>query len=311
MGTPTVTPLQEQRHDFGFIVSTDGPRTRSYDQGTLTGGTKVLAGTILGAAIAALVATSAVLGTNAGNGTVGSVSVQGNPATQVGTYTLVMTDATHFTVTAPDGQSATGTTGSAFSALGIGFTLTAGGTAFVTGDTFTFTVTGTPGIPTMTSTAGGSNTGNGTVGSTSVSGYAASVGVYTVEFDDATHFVVTAPNGQEIGHGTTGSAFKGGGLGFTITAGGTPFSPGDSFAITVGAGTGYYSPWDPANVDGSQIVAGILCATKDVTLANKPCAVLARAAEVNQSELIFPTGANAAVIAAAVAGLKAIGILCR
>jgi hypothetical protein len=38
---------------------------------------------------------------------------------------------------------------------------------------------------------------------------------------------------------------------------------------------------------------------------------LARDGEVNQSELIFPTGANAAVIAAGVAGLKALGILAR
>ncbi len=169
----------------------------------------------------------------------------------------------------------------------------------------------TPGTPTITSAANAGNTGNGTVGSTSVSGYAASFGVYTVEFDDATHFVVTAPNGQEIGHGVTGTAFKGGGLTFTITAGGTAFSPGDAFALTVGVGTGFFAPWDPANADGTEIVAGVLCATKDTTLANKACAVLARDSEVNQSELIFPTNASAAVIAQAVAGLKAIGILAR
>ncbi len=311
MGNPTVTPLVEQRHDFGFIISTDSPRTRCIDQGTLTGAVKVLAGTILGAAINALAATVATLGTNAGNGTIGTVTVQPAPATQVGAYTLVMTSATAFVVTAPDGATATGSTGVAFSGLGIGFTLTAGGTAFVVGDNFTLTTVATPGVPTITSAPGATNTGNGTLGSLSVAGYAASLGTYVVEFDDATHFTVAAPSGQEIGHGTTGTAFKGGGLSFTITAGGTAFSPADGFAITVGPGSGFYAPWDPANADGTEIVAGILCATKDVTLANKPCAVLARASEVNQSELIFPTGANAAVIAQAVAGLKAIGILAR
>ena len=311
MGNPTVTPLVEQRHDFGFIISTDSPRHRCIDSGTLASGLKYYAGTILGAAIAALVATSAVLGTNGGNGTMGTVSVVQAPATQVGAYTLTMTGATTYTIVAPDGQVSNGSTGVAFSALGIGLTLTAGGTAFVAGDGFALTVTRTPGVPTFSSAPNGGNTGNGTIGSTSVTGYAALPGLYTVNFDDATHFNVSSPAGQVIGHGVTGTVFKGGGLSFTITAGGTAFSPADAFTITVGAGTGYFTAWDPANTDGSEIVAGILCATKDATLAVKPCAVLARDSEVNQSELIFPTGANVAVIAQAVAGLKAIGILAR
>jgi hypothetical protein len=310
MGNPTVTPLVESWHNFGFVVS-ELPGYQSRQQKKLTGGTKVLAGTILGAILSALSATAAAIGTNTGNGTFGTITAQAAPATIPGTYTLVMTGATTFLVTAPDGATATGTAGVAFSALGIGFTLTAGGTAFVAGDGFTFTVTPTVGNPTLSSAANAGNTGNGTIGSTSVAGYAATPGVYSVEFDDATHFVVSAPNGAEIGHGTTGVAFKAGGLSFTITAGGTAFVAGDSFAITVAPGSGLYRPWDPANTDGSQIVAGILGATKDVTLADKPCAVFAWGGEVNLSELIFPTGANSAVIAQAVAGLAALQISAR
>lgn len=310
MGNPTVTPLVESWHNFGFVVS-ELPGYQSRQQKKLTGGTKVLAGTILGAILSALSATAAAIGTNTGNGTFGAITAQAAPATIPGTYTLVMTGATTFLVTAPDGATATGTAGIAFSALGIGFTLTAGGTAFVAGDGFTFTVTATVGNPTLSSAANAGNTGNGTIGSTSVAGYAATPGVYSVEFDDATHFVVSAPNGAEIGHGTTGVAFKAGGLSFTITAGGTAFVAGDSFAITVAPGSGLYKPWDPANTDGSQIVAGILGATKDVTLADKPCAVFAWGGEVNLSELIFPTGANSAVIAQAVAGLAALQISAR
>lgn len=310
MGNPTVTPLVESWHNFGFIVS-ELPGYQSRQQKKLTGGTKVLAGTILGAILSALSATAVAIGTNTGNGTFGSITAQAAPATIPGTYALVMTGATTFLVTAPDGATATGTAGVAFSALGIGFTLTAGGTAFVAGDGFTFTVTATVGNPTLTSAANAGNAGNGTIGSTSVSGYAATPGVYTVEFDDATHYIVTAPNGAEIGHGTTGVAFKAGGLSFTITAGGTAFVAGDSFAVTVAPGSGLFKPWDPANTDGSQIVAGILGATKDVTLADKPCAVFAYGGEVNQSELIYPTGANSAVIAQAVAGLAALQISCR
>lgn len=310
MGQPTVTPLQEVLHDGGFIVSVDNGH-RSFDQGILTGGVSVLAGTVLGAITSALTAAAVALGSNTGNGTFGTITPQAAPATIVGTYTLLMTDATHYIVTAPDGATATGTTGVAFSALGIGFTLAAGGTAFIAGDTFTFTVVGTQGNPTITSAAGGTNTGNGTLSGVLAAGYAAIVGIYTVEFDDATHYVVSAPNGQVVGHGTTGVAFKSGGLAFTITAGGTAFVPGDSFQITIGPGSGKFKPWDPANVDGSQVVAGILYGRKDVSVADKPCAVVTRACEVNLSELIFPSGSNSAVIASAVAGLKAIGILAR
>jgi hypothetical protein len=309
MGQPKVTPLVEAFHDGGFIVSVANGH-RSFDQMTLTGATKVLAGTLLGIALAAASATSTTVGTNTGNGTMGGVTLVA-PATQVGVYVLTYTDATHYTVTAPDGQTATGVNGTPFSALGIGLTMTTGGAAMVAGDGFDVTTTQAVGKPNIAAVAHAGNTGNSTAGSLSTAGYAPQVGVYAVEFDDATHFVVSDPQGVEVGHGTTGVAFSGGGLGFTITAGGTAFLPGDSFAITVGAGSGSWKPWDPANADGSQVVAGILYATRDVTSGDLPAVALARDGEVNQAELIFPTGANAAVIAAGVAGLKALGILAR
>jgi hypothetical protein len=306
MGNPTYTPFLETWHNGGFIVSLANGH-QSIDQGTLTGGTKVLAGTVLGTVTSAVTASAAALGANTGNGTFGAITAQASPATMIGAYSILFTAATAFTVTAPDGTTATGTTGVAFSALGVGFTITAGGTAFVAGDTFTVTATATPGNPSVTSAAG-TNTGNGTLGSLTAAGYAAKVGVYAVEFDDATHFIVSDPTGAEVGHGTTGVAFKAGGLGFTITAGGTAFVPGDSFAVTVAAGSGKYKPFDPANVDGSQIPSGILYATKDVTSADKPCAVVVRQCEVNASELVWPTGMSAASISAALAQLKSIGI---
>lgn len=47
MGNPTVTPLQEQLHDGGFVVSESNGHI-SRDTVTLTGGVKLLAGTVLG-----------------------------------------------------------------------------------------------------------------------------------------------------------------------------------------------------------------------------------------------------------------------
>ncbi|WP_175867867.1 head decoration protein [Burkholderia diffusa] len=309
MGNPTYTPFQENWHNGGFLVSQANGH-QSIEQGTLTGGVKVLAGTVLGTILSALTAVAAALGTNTGNGTFGTITPQTAPATMIGTYSVLLTSATAFTVTAPDGQTETGTVGSAFSGLGIGFTITAGGTPFAAGDSFTLTTTATPGNPSIASAAG-TNTGNGTIGSLSVQGYAAKAGVYSVEFDDATHFIVSDPAGAEVGHGTTGVAFKAGGLSFMITAGGTAFVPGDSFTITVAAGSSKYKPFDPANVDGSQVPSGILFATKDVTNADKPCVVVVRNVEVNASELVWPIGISAAAITAALAQLKALTIIPR
>lgn len=61
-------------------------------------------------------------------------------------------------------------------------------------------------------------------------------GTYKVVFIAATVFLVYDPAGNYLGRGLTGTAFSGGGLGFTITAGGTPFAAGDGFTISVTAG---------------------------------------------------------------------------
>lgn len=78
---------------------------------------------------------------NTGNGTVSAPVV--NAATAVsGTYTVEFTAATAFSVFDPNGNELlNGKTGVAYSALGLSFTITAGGTAFVAGDSFTIAVT--------------------------------------------------------------------------------------------------------------------------------------------------------------------------
>jgi hypothetical protein len=85
---------------------------------------------------------------------------------------------------------------------------------------------------TAVATAKGTNTGNGTFGAITVAA-PAQAGAYVVSFDAATTFTVSDPEGVEIGHGSTGTAFSAGGLGFTITAGGTAFAAGDAFDVTV------------------------------------------------------------------------------
>jgi hypothetical protein len=80
-------------------------------------------------------------GANTGTGTLGTLSVVAGTA-QNGAYAVKFTGATTFSVFDPNGRELqSGTTGTAYADAGVAFTITAGGTAFVAGDSFTVTVT--------------------------------------------------------------------------------------------------------------------------------------------------------------------------
>lgn len=89
---------------------------------------------------------------------------------------------------------------------------------------------------TATAAALGTNTGNGAMGSITVSA-GAMPGVYTLTIvEPGTNvgtFVVEDPLGNQVGDGVVASAFSAGGLAFTLADGSTDFVAGDSFAITV------------------------------------------------------------------------------
>ena len=87
---------------------------------------------------------------------------------------------------------------------------------------------------TVAGAANGGNTGTGTMtaGPTVVAGTAQN-GAYSIKFTAATTFNVFDPNGRELMPGSTGVAYSDGGIGFTITAGGTAFVAGDGFTVTV------------------------------------------------------------------------------
>lgn len=158
---------------------------------------------------------------------------------------------------------------------------------------------------TATAAALGTNTGNGTFGTITPSTSAVD-GVYTVEFDAATLFVVSDPYGHEVGHGTTGSAYSAGGLGFTITAGGTAFVAGDSFAVTVVGGTPKYKAFDPTASTGEQTAVGILYFDCNASAADKLATIFARLGEVNLSELVW--GANVTTAAQKTAALASLAL---
>lgn len=95
-------------------------------------------GTVLGQ-VSTLNVETVATSTNTGNGSVGSISVE--DAAPLGAYTLTATAATTFSVTDPEGTAlAEATVGTAYTSDDLNFTITAGATAFVAGDSFTLTV---------------------------------------------------------------------------------------------------------------------------------------------------------------------------
>ena len=123
------------------VILSEAPGQRSRENIVVTqSGAEVLSGTLLSqSGDTATTGTAVATAGNTGNPTFGTIAVSA-PAIP-GVYKLTFTAATKFTVEDPNGVTiGNGTTGVAFSKVGLGFTLTAGGTAAVAGDEFSITV---------------------------------------------------------------------------------------------------------------------------------------------------------------------------
>ncbi len=164
------------------------------------------------------------------------------------------------------------------------------------------------------SAAGGGNTGNGAMGAITV-GANAQVGDYVLTITkaavDAGDFQVVDPQGDVIGVGAVGAAFSGGGLSFTLADGAADFVVGDTFTITVAAGSGKYAEMDPAATDGSQVAAGVLYAPVDAASADADAVIINRHAEVSADDLIWKTGMTGGQITTATDQLATLGIIAR
>lgn len=171
--------------------------------------------------------------------------------------------------------------------------------------------TATAGTATGAVVAG--NVGNDTIGTVSIGG-GAKEGVYVIEIVEPAAnlgaFDVTDPDGVKVGHGVVGTPFAGD-VNFTITDGATDAASGDQFTVTVSQLTKKFKILAPAATDGTQRAAAVLLADTDATSADKACAVVARAAEVNANELVWPGGITAAQKDIAIAQLQAAGLMVR
>lgn len=172
----------------------------------------------------------------------------------------------------------------------------------------------TKGAATGAAVAG--NTGNGTITASPTVGTGAKAGVYMLTcIEPATNlgkFTVEDPDGITIGVATVGTQFTTH-LTFTIADGSTDFVSGDSFTITVAAGSGKYKEYNPANTDGSEKAVAIAYDNVDASGGDKKGVIIARDATVTAAELIWFSGADANQKAAGLAQLATptVGIIGR
>ena len=153
------------------------------------------------------------------------------------------------------------------------------GTALESGTLLT--QSGDAGAGTFAMAAGA--TGNPTSGAITV-GSAAKPGTYRGRMTSATKFTLEDPKGVQVGSGTLGTAYNKGGLGFTLTAGGTAAVEGDEFTITLAVGTRKYSAYaaNGANGPADAVLYNYLPAKTGDTKA----VAFVRDCEVNRFELV-------------------------
>lgn len=170
--------------------------------------------------------------------------------------------------------------------------------------------------------AGATNTGNGTMGTITVSSHAR-IGHYTLRITAASSnagaFELRNAAGALQGTGNVASAFVGAGLAFTLADGSTDFAVGDVFSITV-TGTEKYKILENTTGDGSAVFAGFYLGTPSGGFASTSVAattdttviVLERGPGVivDKSQLTFGASIDTAAEKAAVyAQMEAVGII--
>lgn len=177
----------------------------------------------------------------------------------------------------------------------------------------TGTVLGKVTVGTASETHAG-NTGNGTMGTITV-GAGAVPGVYRLRIvaaeSDAGDFQVSDPSGNLVGVGKVGVAYSSGGLSFTLADGSANFIVGDTFLITVAAGSGKHKEINFSATDGTQIADAIAMNDETVPASGDLASTgLCRGpATIVTPYLTWPDGATAAQKAAALAKLAEAGIV--
>lgn len=225
---------------------------------------------LAGAVATTLFTANAPVVVGTGNGTMGSISVS-QAAGVVETWSVVATSATNFTVTGSvSGAKAAATVGTPYTNGIVSFTITAGGAAFVATDSFSLVITNPSAIRVgdefiATGVGAGTGTvrkaqevntlagygrvtqavapagptggtGNGTISNVVLFDSTVVAEVWTITATSATNFTVVGSVSGSKPAATVGVPYNNGIVGFTITAGVTPFGAPAAFTLTVTRG---------------------------------------------------------------------------
>lgn len=159
------------------------------------------------------------------------------------------------------------------------------------------TVVGKISVGAAVAAADAGNTGNGAFGAVTT-GADSKAGLYKVIcIEPAVNggvFEVEDPDGVNLGRAVVGAAHASS-IGFTISDGAVDFVAGDSFTVTVAAGTGKYKKSVAAAVDGSQRPIAILAEDCDATAADAE-ALIYTTGDFNDAALILGAGHTLATI---------------
>lgn len=150
---------------------------------------------------------------------------------------------------------------------------------------------------TVAAVAGGSNTGNGAMGTVTAGGEVMP-GVYQLKITKAAanagDFEVIDPLGRMVGVGSVAAAFASPHLSFTLADGATDFVVSDVFNITVTPTAEKYKLAAIAATDGSDVPVAILADAADPSGGDVQAGVYLMG-EFNANALSFGTGMTAAL----------------
>jgi hypothetical protein len=167
--------------------------------------------------------------------------------------------------------------------------------------------------PAVAVTVGGTNTGNGVLGTVTL-GVAALPGSYVLtcktKVSNAGVFTVVDPRGLPLPDLTVAVAYAGDHINCTLADGSTDFEVGDKFTIAI-AVSSEIGEFNPAASDGLQFAAGILAEAADASAAARQTVIIAREAIVSRPALVWKSGATAPQKATAIGQLKTLGVLVR
>lgn len=151
--------------------------------------------------------------------------------------------------------------------------------------------------------AGGSNTGDGTIGSIS-KGSAYKPGQYKILFTAATAYQLIDPLGEVVATHSGSGAFTSNDINFTFTTHTNAMVAGDYFTIAIAAGTGPYKYSTSSNGDGSQTPVAILADDADPTAGDVRVGVYL-AGEFNQRAITLDSSIS---LDSAKTSFRALGI---